>query len=86
MNTLVRAGTDLTEARNLIVASVILVFGVGGMPLALGEFRLEGIGLAGMVAVLLNATHPRASGGRARPNVRADSAPHRADPRERRPA
>jgi uracil permease len=59
MNTLVRAQTDLTEARNLVIASVILVFGVGGMLFAFGEFRLEGIGLAGLVGVLLNAVLPR---------------------------
>lgn len=67
MNTLVRAGTDLTEARNLIVASVILVFGVGGMLLAFGEFRLEGIGLAGVVGVLLNAVLPRERASDVRP-------------------
>jgi len=59
MNSLVRAGTDLTEARNLVIASVILVFGVGGMLFSFGEFRLEGIGLAGLVGVLLNWILPR---------------------------
>jgi uracil permease len=59
MNALVLARTDLTEARNLIVASVILVFGVGGMLFSFGDFRLEGIGLAGLVGVALNAVLPR---------------------------
>ncbi len=59
INTLVRAGTDLTAPRNLVIASVILVFGVGGMLFAVGDFRLEGIGLAGLVGVLLNAVLPR---------------------------
>ena len=59
MNALVLARTDLTEARNLIIASVILVFGVGGMLFSFGDFRLEGIGLAGLVGVTLNAVLPR---------------------------
>jgi len=32
---------------------------VGGMLVAVGDFRLEGIGLAGIVGVLLNAVLPR---------------------------
>ena len=59
MNTLVRAQADLNEARNLIISAVILVFGVGGMLVSFGEFSLEGIGLAGLVGVLLNAILPR---------------------------
>ncbi|MDZ7706523.1 MAG: uracil-xanthine permease family protein [Trueperaceae bacterium] len=61
INALVRAGTDLTAPRNLVIASVILVFGVGGMLFEVGDFRLEGIGLAGIVGVLLNAVLPRES-------------------------
>ena len=59
MNTLVRAGLDLATPRNLVIVSVILVFGVGGMLFSFGEFRLEGIGLAGVVGVLLNWILPR---------------------------
>jgi uracil permease len=55
LNTLVKAGDDLTEARNLIIVAVILVFGIGGMSL----FTLGGIGLAGIVGVLLNLILPR---------------------------
>ncbi len=55
LNTLVKAGEDLTEARNLIIVAVILVFGIGGMSL----FTLGGIGLAGIVGVLLNLILPR---------------------------
>ena len=59
MNTLVRAAPDLTEARNMIISAVILVFGVGGMLFSVGEFSLEGIGLAGLAGVILNAVLPR---------------------------
>lgn len=54
LNTLVRAGEDLTEARNMIIVAVILVFGIGGMTL----FTLGGIGLAGIIGVVLNLVLP----------------------------
>ncbi|MFZ1198772.1 MAG: uracil-xanthine permease family protein [Desulfobacterales bacterium] len=55
LNTMVRAGDDLTEARNMIIVAVILVFGIGGMTL----FTLGGIGLAGISGVVLNLVLPR---------------------------
>jgi uracil permease len=55
LNSLVKAGDDLTEARNLIIVAVILVFGIGGMSL----FTLGGIGLAGIVGVVLNLVLPK---------------------------
>jgi uracil permease len=55
LNTLVRAGEDLTEARNMIIVAVILVFGIGGMTI----FTLGGIGLAGIIGVVLNLALPR---------------------------
>jgi uracil permease len=54
LNTLVKAGEDLTEARNMIIVAVILVFGIGGMTL----FTLGGIGLAGIIGVVLNLVLP----------------------------
>jgi uracil permease len=59
MATLVRAQVNLTETRNLIIAAVVLVFGVGGMAFHLGEFSVEGIGLAGIAGVVLNLVLPR---------------------------
>lgn len=59
MNTLVKAGHDLLEPRNLAIVAVIVIFGVGGMSLPFGgEFRLGGIGLAGVVGVILNLLLP----------------------------
>jgi uracil permease len=55
LNTLVKAGDDLTEARNLSIVAIILVFGIGGMTL----FTLGGIGLAGIVGVVLNLVLPQ---------------------------
>jgi len=54
LNTLVKSGEDLTEARNLSIVAIILVFGIGGMTL----FTLGGIGLAGIVGVILNLVLP----------------------------
>ncbi|MCF8050828.1 MAG: hypothetical protein K9L59_06290 [Desulfobacterales bacterium] len=59
LNSLVKAGQDLTEPRNLSIAALILVFGIGGMSLSAGEFSLEGIGLAGIMGVVLNLVLPR---------------------------
>ena len=62
MNTLVRAGEDLMEARNLAIVALIVIFGVGGMSLPTpfsDEFRLGGIGLAGILGVFLNLVLPQ---------------------------
>ena len=58
INTLVRAGTDLMQPRNLTIVAVILVFGIGGMNFDLAVVKLGGIGLAGVVGVLLNLLLP----------------------------
>ncbi len=59
LNTLVKAGEDLTEPRNLAVVGLILVFGIGGMSFSAGELTVEGIGLAGILGVFLNLVLPR---------------------------
>ena len=59
INTLVKAQVDFSDNRNLIIVAVILVFGVGGMALNIGDFSLAGIGLAGVSGVLLNLLLPR---------------------------
>lgn len=58
INTLVRAGEDLMQPRNLAIVAVILVFGIGGMSFNIGEVTLAGIGLAGIVGVVLNLVLP----------------------------
>lgn len=58
LNTLVKAGDDLTEARNLTIVALILVCGIGGMVLPLGKFTLGGIGLSGILGVVLNLVLP----------------------------
>ncbi|SHF13628.1 uracil permease [Modicisalibacter ilicicola DSM 19980] len=60
MNTLVRAGAPLTAPRNLVVVSLILVFGIGGMQIGGGQFALQGVSLAAVVGILLNLVLPPA--------------------------
>ena len=58
LNSLVKAGEDLLEPRNLSIVALILVFGIGGMAFSAGEFSIKGIGLAGILGVLLNLVLP----------------------------
>lgn len=58
LNTLIRHQVDLSHARNLIIVSVTLVFGIGGMAIGTSEFSLSGISLCALIAVLLNLILP----------------------------
>jgi uracil permease len=58
LNTLVKSGKDLSEARNLVIVSLTLVFGIGGMQVGVGEFTLKGIALAAILAIVLNLFLP----------------------------
>ncbi len=59
LNTLVRAREDLMEARNMVIVALIIIFGVGGMQISNGSFKLGGIGLAAVTGVLLNLFLPQ---------------------------
>lgn len=54
LNTLIRHQVDLSQARNLVIVAITLVFGIGGM--AIGQF--EGIALCAVVAIALNLILP----------------------------
>jgi len=58
ISTLVKAGTDLMQPRNMAIVAIILVFGIGGMNFDLVVVKLGGIGLAGIVGVVLNLLLP----------------------------
>ncbi|CAD5107854.1 uracil-xanthine permease family protein [Zestomonas carbonaria] len=62
MNTMIRHQVDLAEARNLVIVSVTLVFGIGGMLVGTGtgqdDFGLKGIALCAIVAIALNLLLP----------------------------
>lgn len=60
LNTLVRNQVDLSQARNLCIVSVTLVFGIGGMVIGNDSFSLQGISLCGVVAIVLNLILPKA--------------------------
>lgn len=62
INTLVKSGTDLMQPRNLAIAAIILVFGIGGMSFDLAIVKLGGIGLAGVIGVVLNLILPAERG------------------------
>ena len=62
LNTLVKAGEDLTHPRNLTIVALILVCGIGGMVLPFGSFTLGGIGLSGVIGVVLNLVLPGKNG------------------------
>ncbi|WP_421863305.1 uracil-xanthine permease family protein [Motiliproteus sp.] len=59
LNTLVKEGKDLSEPRNLVIVSLTLVFGIGGMQIGLGEFTLKGIALSAILAIVLNLVLPQ---------------------------
>ncbi|UOQ43116.1 NCS2 family nucleobase:cation symporter [Halobacillus salinarum] len=49
---------DLGEKRNLIISSVILVIGVGGAMIKVGDVEVAGMALAAIVGVVLNLILP----------------------------
>lgn len=59
VSTLVRDRVDFSKSRNLIIASIILVVGIGDLSFTLGKVTLGGIGLAGIVGIVLNLILPR---------------------------
>ncbi|WP_271410777.1 uracil-xanthine permease family protein [Pseudomonas sp. Q1-7] len=77
LNTMIRHQVDLAEARNLVIVSVTLVFGIGGMLVGTGtgqdDFGLKGIALCAIVAIALNLILP---GHQIWKHQAADDAPH----------
>lgn len=60
--TLVENQVDFKQTRNLIIAAVILVLGLGGaiLPISIGSFQvnIEGMALAAFAGIILNAVLP----------------------------
>lgn len=50
--------TDFEKKRNLVIASVILVIGIGGAYLQIGSFQLTSIALATVLGIVLNLVLP----------------------------
>ena len=55
---IVEAGIDFSKKRNLIIASVILVIGIGGAKISLGGVEFHGMALATIIGILLKSNHP----------------------------
>ncbi len=62
LNTLIHARVNMHRPRNLVIVSLVLVFGIGGLTLQLGSFSLHGVSLCGIAAILLNLLLPSDKG------------------------
>lgn len=64
---LVDSGIDFSHSRNLILASVVLVIGIGmetgGFTIPLGRYSIPGMALAAFVGIFLNLILPKESEG-----------------------
>ncbi|AZR72669.1 uracil permease [Anoxybacter fermentans] len=58
VRTMIENNVDLTKSRNLIIASVILVIGIGGATIHVGNLEFAGMGLAGLAGLVLNKLLP----------------------------
>lgn len=54
LKTIMREKTDLDDNKNLIVVSVILTVGIGGLAITFGTFNLAGVALSMILGVILN--------------------------------
>ncbi|HHY33476.1 MAG TPA: hypothetical protein GX515_10785 [Firmicutes bacterium] len=62
VRTVVENQVDMKQPRNLIIASVMLVIGIGGAMIKIwGNLQFGGIGLAAIVGIILNQLLPRES-------------------------
>lgn len=55
---LVDSKVDFGEKRNLVIASVILVVGIGGAHIDVGQLQIQGMALAAICGVVLNLVLP----------------------------
>jgi len=58
INQLVRNRVDLSAHKNIVIVSIILVTGIGGLFIPIGDFKFAGIGLAAIIGVILNLAIP----------------------------
>jgi uracil permease len=65
VRTLVDNRVDFADVRNLIIASTILIIGIGKLPFNLGPLAFEGVGPAAIIGVALNRLLPGAPATRA---------------------
>ena len=58
IRSLVKAGTNLKNSRNLIIVSTILVLGLGGATIEIGAVEISSMALAAIVGIILNLVLP----------------------------
>jgi uracil permease len=58
LKTLIDAKLNLMAPRNLVIVSVVLTCGIGGLMLKIGDFNLAGVGLVSVLAILINLLLP----------------------------
>lgn len=59
LNTLIHARVNMHHPRNLVIVSLVLVFGIGGLTVTIAGQHLHGVSLCGIAAILLNLLLPR---------------------------
>lgn len=59
LKTLIDARVDIMIPRNLVIISTTLIVGVGGYTINIGSFPFAGVGLASILAILLNLILPQ---------------------------
>ncbi|MBC6308251.1 uracil permease [Listeria sp. FSL L7-1582] len=55
---MVESRVDLSVNRNMIIASVVLVVGIGGLMINIGSFQLSGMAMAALIGIILNLVIP----------------------------
>ncbi|XZG69770.1 uracil-xanthine permease family protein [Chitinibacteraceae bacterium HSL-7] len=58
LKTMMDAKVDMMQPRNLVIVSVVLTCGIGGLMVSVGHFSLAGVGLVSVLAILLNLILP----------------------------
>ncbi len=58
LRTLIENRIDLSNNRNLVIISVILVIGISNLTISIGSLEFAGMGLAAIVGILLNLVLP----------------------------
>ena len=59
METLIKGKVDMSDPRNMIIVSMILVLAIGGMTFDFGGVAFSGIGLGAIVGIVLNLVLPK---------------------------
>jgi uracil permease len=59
VNTLINHKINMSDTRNMVIVSIMLIVGIGGAAVEFGDFTMSGIGLAAIIGVLLNLVLPK---------------------------